>query len=277
MVATANSFVLPYTGYIQLSQGYTVEYIEVGRGEPLVLVPGLAGGVELLEPLIEELQKSYRVIAYQLRGEHSLFDRNFGFHQFVDDLRNVIEELGLERPGLVGVSFGGAIALEFAAENAGRLSFLVVQGAGTRFQPGLFGDVAREVLNRLPLPGDNPFVNQFFKVLVGSRRRGRDESLAFIVNRCWRTDQCVMAHRLGLLQEYDIEGRVADLRIPTLVLAGDRDVVVSAEEARRLARRIPHARFQSVRDAGHLAFVTDPSELANRIRKFHETSRRAYR
>jgi pimeloyl-ACP methyl ester carboxylesterase len=86
-----------------------------------------------------------------------------------------------------------------------------------------------------------------------------------------------MAHRLGLLQEYDIEGRVADLRIPTLVLSGDQDVVVSTEEARKLARRIPHARFQSVRDAGHLAFVTDALELANRIRRFHQTARRAWR
>lgn len=268
MVASAISSKCLPSGYLQLKGGYTAPYVSLGQGDPIVLVPGLAGGIDLLEPLMRELAIDHRVICYELRGEHApVFTRSFGFEQLVDDLHDVIDQLGLERPGLAGVSFGGAIALDFATRASHKVAFVASQGAGTRFRPGLFGDVARAVLDRLPLPDDNPFINQFFKVLTGSKRT-RDEHLEFIARRCWQTDQCLMSYRMGLLDEYDLDERLWAIRTPTLVLGADHDVLVHVDEARDLARRIPRARFQQVTGAGHLAFVTHPAAMANAIRTF---------
>lgn len=87
------------TGYIHLSNGYTVEY-RAGQGDPILIVPGLAGGIELLEPLVDELQKSHRVITYQIRGEgRGMFDRNFGFRQLVADLDEIIAPCNWSDPG----------------------------------------------------------------------------------------------------------------------------------------------------------------------------------
>src|SRR5437588_9316482 len=151
---------------------YTVEYREWGQGPPLVLVPGLAGGFELLGPLARLLSQHFRVISYQLRGEDNCFAlrRPFDLQDLVADLSEFLDWLRLENPTVLGVSFGGVLALEFAARYPHRLDRLIVQGVGARFEQGLIQQVASTVLNRYPLPADNPFVNQFFNLLFGARQ-----------------------------------------------------------------------------------------------------------
>src|SRR5262245_10232782 len=67
---------------------YTAQYCEWGEGPPLVLIPGLAGGFELLGPLARNLARSYRVISYQLRGEDDCFALRscFGLKDLIHDL-----------------------------------------------------------------------------------------------------------------------------------------------------------------------------------------------
>src|SRR5437016_8366454 len=100
-------------GYARLKH-YTVKYCEWGSGPPLVLVPGLAGGFELLGPLARLLAADFRVISYQLRGEDDCFAlrQSFGLIDLVNDLREFLDWRGLESPPVSGGSFGGALALE---------------------------------------------------------------------------------------------------------------------------------------------------------------------
>src|SRR3954470_18973283 len=114
---------------------YTARTCGGGDGPPLVLVPGLAGGFELLGPLARLLARDFRVISYQLRGEDDCFAlrRRFGLADLVEDLHEFLDWSGLERPPVLGVSFGGVLALELAALRPHRLEALVVQGAGARF------------------------------------------------------------------------------------------------------------------------------------------------
>lgn len=254
--------------YLHLSDGYTVECFSRGEGDPVVVVPSLAGGVGLLEPLVEALAADHRVITYQLRGEsESFFQRGYGFDQLVTDLDHLITALGLERPGVIGSSFGGAIALSYAVRNAHRLGYLVLQGVTRDYRPGLMGRVAREVLERLPLPPDHPFINQFFNVLLGGRRWAGDH-FDFVVERAWTTDQCVMSHRLELLDQYLVADRLINAQTPTLILSGEKDVVAPPADCRQLARQLPSAEYETLSDAGHLAFVTHARAFADHVRRF---------
>src|SRR3984893_10146094 len=111
-----------FTAFAHLKH-YTTQYCEWGDGPPLVLVPGLAGGFELLGPLARLLARDFRVISYQLRGEDDCFAlrQRFGLADLVGDLREFLDWRGLERPAVMGVSFGGVLALEFAARFPNRL------------------------------------------------------------------------------------------------------------------------------------------------------------
>lgn len=256
------------SGYAQLTN-YTAEYCEWGDGPPLVLVPGLAGGFELLGPLARMLATDHRVISYHLRGEDNCFAlrRPFDLQDLVADLAEFLDWLCLENPTILGVSFGGVLALEFAARYPHRLDRLIVQGVGSRFEPGLIEQVASTVLNRFPLPADNPFVNQFFNLLFGARQ-DNDALFEFVTRQCWQTDQSVMAHRFRLVEGFNMDARLRRIRVPTLVLAGDRDVLVSPRTLAQLCDGLPHARFGRLPGCGHLAAVTHPEMVAAQVREF---------
>jgi pimeloyl-ACP methyl ester carboxylesterase len=259
---------LGHHGYAQL-RNYTAEYREWGDGPPLVLVPGLAGGFELLGPVARVLAEHYRVISYQLRGENDCFAlrSRFELQDLVTDLDEFLHWRCLESPVICGVSFGGIIALEFAARFPRRLNALVVQGAGARFEGGLLQRVAGWVLKGYPLPADNPFVNQFFNLLFGGRHRP-DPLFNFVTRQCWQTDQSVMAHRFRLVERYDMEDRLAQICVPTLVLAGDRDLLVSERSLNDLCNGIAATRKVRLTGCGHLAFVTQPEIVAREVGQF---------
>jgi len=241
------------------------EVIQLGQGEPIVLVPGLAGGWKLLAPLARRLARHNRVILYGLRRDGSpLGPPAQSVGEYAHDLDLLLDELRLERPTVFGVSFGGAIALELAVAHSHRIGALVLQGVEARFRMTLGATIARRVLERFPLPADNGFLNQFFNVLHG----GKPEPgpLAdFVVERCWETDQSVVAHRIGLLESFDVSDRLWRIDVPTLVLAGTRDVIVPPARQRALAESIAGARFEAIEGAGHVGFLTHGSEVARHV------------
>jgi pimeloyl-ACP methyl ester carboxylesterase len=252
--------------------GEWAEVMEMGRGEPIVLVPGLAGGWHLVAPLARLLARRNRVITYNLRGERSPASsaRPRDVADLARDLGELIGQLGLERPTVCGLSFGGAIALELAASQPHRPGALVVQGAEARFRTTIGATIARRVLERFPLPCDNRFVNQFFNLLHG----GKPEPgplVDFVVERCWETDQSVMARRIALLETFDVADRLWRVDVPTLVLAGSRDVIVPPARQRALADAIPGARFGLLEGAGHIGFLTHRAEVARQVRRLAGT------
>ena len=243
-----------------------VEVVEVGKGEPVVLVPGLAGGWKLLAPLARKLARKNRVILYGFRDEadplSSRAARHVGDH--ARDLSSLIGALGLERPTIFGVSFGGAVALEFAVDEPHRVGRLILSGVESRFRSTLASTIARRVLERFPLPGDNPFVNQFFNLFHGGKP-APGPLPRFIVERCWETDQGVMARRLAMLESFDVTDRLWRVEAPTLVLAGSKDVVVPPARQKALAASIAGARFEPIEGAGHVGFLTHSAEVARHV------------
>jgi pimeloyl-ACP methyl ester carboxylesterase len=248
---------------------YTAAYREWGDGPPLVLVPALAGGMDLLAPLAGLLATKFRVICYQLRGEDDCFAvrRRFGLPELVDDLAEFLDWHCLEQPSLLGVSFGGALALEFAVRHPGRLASLAVQGVGARFERSLVQLLATTVLTRYPLPPDNPFVNQFFNLLFGGPRKSGPLA-DFVIQQCWQTDQSVMAHRFSLVEDFDVGERLNRIANRTLVMVGERDVLVSARNMKSLCEGLPQSNLVRIPASGHFAFVTQPGKVANEVRQF---------
>jgi pimeloyl-ACP methyl ester carboxylesterase len=248
---------------------YTVTYEEWGDGPPLILVPGLAGGYALLGPLARLLAKDYRVISYQLRGEDDSFAlrRPFTLNDLVNDLAEFIDWRRLESPVIMGVSFGAVLALEYAARFPHRLEALILQGTGARYIRGVLPQVANAVLTRFLLPNDNPFVNQFFNLLFGGRQKDRP-LFEFVTRQCWQTDQSVMAHRLEMLEQFDITDRLDRVRAPALVLTGERDLLVPAHSLDTMCSGLRKARDVRIPRCGHLAFATHAERVAAEVRSF---------
>lgn len=257
-----------YSGLAQLS-GYTASYREWGDGPPLILIPGLAGGIDLITPLAQQLARSFRVIAYQLRGEEDSFAlrRRFGLKELVQDLHEFIEWHGLERPDVLGLSFGGVVGLDFASRYSHRLNSLTVQGVGARFDSKLVKTITGMVLMGYPLPTDNAFINQFFQLLFGRGPQPK-ERMEFVTRQCWQTDQSVIAHRFRLVRKLDLRPRLSQIRTPVMIISAARDVVVSDRSVLDLCAGIEEAKFVRLPHGGHLAFLVDPERICREVSTF---------
>jgi pimeloyl-ACP methyl ester carboxylesterase len=251
--------------------GGWVDVIRMGRGEPLVIVPGLAGSWKLVWPLARELARHYQVFLPGLTGDHGDWSslgvtpcQIRGIAGSAEDLAALIDQLGLSHPTVFGISYGGAVALELAAHHPESLRGLIVYGAEARFHRTLGSAIARRVLERFPLPRDNRFVNQFFHLLYGAKPEP-GPLVDFVVERIWETDQSVIAERLADLESFDVSEHLWRIEMPTLVVAGDRDVIVPTARQRALARDISGARFETIEGAGHIGFLTHRAEVVRSV------------
>jgi len=259
--------------------GDAVEVVRIGRGEPIVVIPGLAGGWRLAWPLIRSLARHFEVITFGLRGDEGAWDEPAvqtasarGIGGYAQDVVCLIDQLGLEAPAVLGVSFGGAIALELAAEYPDRLGALILHGVEAQFRPSIGSRIARRVLERFPLPNDSRFINQFFHLLFGSKPVS-GPLLDFVIDRIWETGQTVMAERMAAIESFNISDRLWSIGAPTLVLAGARDVIVPAARQRALAGEISDARFGIIEEAGHIGFLTHRAEVIRSVRKHMRKAR----
>jgi len=253
--------------------GDVFEIVRMGRGEPLLLVPGLAGSWKLVMPLARRLARNYEVISYSLRGDCSRARSGLGDSRrrhsdiggHAADLAALIGRLGLECPAVFGMSFGAAVALELAVEQPGRLGSLMLQGVEERFRTTLGSKIALHVLERYPLPADSPFLNQFLNLLYGTKPDPGPRT-DFVVERIWETPQAVMAQRIRQLQQFDVSDRLWRIDVPTLVVAGARDAIIPARRQQGLAQKISGARFESIEGAGHIGFVTHADAVVRQVR-----------
>ena len=127
-----------------------MDVIERGAGTPLVLVPGLQGRWEYLRPAIDALAAHFRVVTFSLSGERvsgRRYDRRKGFDNFVEQIDDVLNLRAIDRAVVCGLSFGGLVALCFAARRPERTRALVLASTPG---PGWHLKRRHDVYARLP-------------------------------------------------------------------------------------------------------------------------------
>jgi len=251
--------------------------IDVGRGEPLVLVPGFQGRWEWMRPAVARLADHYRVIAYSLCDERTSgfgWDPALGFDNYVRQIGEVLDRAGLQRATLVGVSYGGLIAAEFAARQPERVTRLVLASAlTTDWHPGRherFYLRAPRLLS--PIFVATAPVRLQPEVRAAFPRLG--DRLRFMAAQAWRVARAPasphrMARRIRWAEAHHFAA-LEHVRGPVLVVTGEPglDRVVPVEMSRRTVARVRSARHVVLPRTGHLGIVTKPEGFCHVIDEF---------
>ena len=258
--------------------------VERGIGNPLVVIPGLQGRWEYVRQTVDALSQSFRVITFSLGDERTArwrYDPSRGMDSFADQVGAALDECGVDRAAICGVSFGGLVALRFAARERDRVSALVMvstPGPGWHLKPRhdlytrvprLFGPLffaespwrlRRELAATLPGAGDRlRFARQQLRTAIEA---------PLSVSR--------MAARARLVATHDRRADGASLSCPTLVVHGDPalDHVVDAGGTLDYVKLIPGARSAALQNTGHLGSLIKPYEFSTIVRGFLSTALR---
>jgi pimeloyl-ACP methyl ester carboxylesterase len=209
--ATPRTETAPRTGYAPIN-GLRMYYEIHGDGEPLVLLHGAFGAIDLWGPILTTLAGTHQVIAVELQGHgHTadIIDRPLGYEQMADDVAALMDHLTITRADIVGYSMGATTGLQLAIRHPDRLRKLVAVSPNYRsdgyypellaglqmMTPDIFTGTPEEAayLRHAPHPEDFPGLVEKQKVLP--------QAFAFP------------------------EEDVASIAAPTLVVLGDSDVV----------------------------------------------------
>jgi pimeloyl-ACP methyl ester carboxylesterase len=222
---------------------------EPGRGT-IVCVHGAAGRAAQWQKQIDHLASEYRVIAPDLRGhgQSQVPDSTYSLEEFLWDLTQMLSTLQVTEPFvLMAHSFGGPIAMTFAAANPQRVGKLILIATCPRMklQP------LQEALFKSALP--LRYLEFLRPVLYP-----KTYAPTMVIQR-------VLAGTLFRWEGYAVLPQIA---VPTLVIAGHRDALVPPEQVAAMQRDIPNIRVDTVRYTGHLVHLERPDAVNRHIDRF---------
>ena len=254
--------------------------IDTGSGPALVLIPGIQGHWEYVNAAAQALSAGFRVLTYPLADEPRsgfVFDRTLGFENYVQQVVGALDQTGIERAVICGVSYGGLIALRFAAAHPDRTRCLVLASTPG---PGWHLRRRHEIYARVPY-----LLGPLFLAETPWRLR-REMAAAFPqTGRRWRFAASQlrtltraplslgrMAARARMISTLDTAGDCAQVTAPTLVITGERalDHVVPVDGSTDYLSSIRGARGVTLERTGHLGSITRPEAFASAVRDFAE-------
>ena len=242
--------------------GLDLYYETHGEGFPLLLVSGLGGGTWSWYGQVPFFSRDFRVITFDNRGagKSGAPPGPYSMRNMAGDALFVLDSLGIGQAFVMGLSMGGMIALELALLAPDRVRALLLgcthSGGSERIPPSkevietivnISGLSHEEVLKRnLPVFFSAQFLND--------SPRAMEEYLQVQTANPLQAHHAFMA-QLAAINGFDCADRLDEIRTPALVVTGTGDVLISAENSRRLARRLPNSELVEIPGAGHAIHV----------------------
>jgi len=251
-------------------------YYEVrGEGEPLVLIPGLAAGAWIWFKQVGALSAHFRVITFDPRGigQSGSSESPADMRLLADDVELLLRGLGIARAHMLGVSFGGFVAQKFALAYPDMTRTLTL--CCTSFGGPNHVAPSTETLTAVASTDGLNTVERVRRILMPAfspdfRRDHHSTEVEQTVKLRVANPVSEETYRAQLMSAigFNAEPRLSAIKSPTLVISGDADAIVPAQNSRNLAAKIPGAKLALIEGGSHLFFIERPTEFNSIVTEF---------
>ena len=257
--------------------------VDTGDGPAVVMIPGVQGRWEWMSPAVDALATRCRVISGSLagdRGNVGNVDSARGFDSYLDWVDTLLDRAKIEQAAMCGVSYGGLVALHYAAQRPRQVSSLImVSTPSPRWKPNCrierYLRAPRLMSPVFALSSPFRLYPEIARTFPHLANRGR-----FALRHLHRVTRYPfapshMAQRVRLLRGVDFYGDCGRITVPTLVVTGvpDLDRVVPVESTREYLSAIPGASYAQIEHTGHIGLVTKPWRFSDIVGRFVESHR----
>lgn len=249
-------------------------YYEVhGKGEALVLIMGLGGSSAWWFQQVPVFSREFRVIAFDNRGtgQSDKPDVSYTMDMMAGDLNGVLEAIDVDAAHIFGVSMGGMIAQHFALNYPQKVASLIL-GCTTCGGPhSMVADMeamsALSDIERMRRQTPEERVREMLPFLWSQEFINKNEG--FIVQFIAKVTEYVTPlhgylRQVEAIMGHDTYERLPEIKVPTLVIAGDADKLVPVENSRLLASRIPNSELVILKNMGH-GFNIEAETESNKV------------
>ena len=261
--------------------GARLFYTAIGSGDPcLTMHGGLGLDHTHLHPWLDPLGDRLRLVFYDHRGNgrsERTEPATLTFEQFSADAEALRQQLGLGTVVLLGHSYGGFIALDYALRYPDSISRLILisTAPAVDYWPEIRENMRRrgataEMIESFESGNWNEDADLEAHVkLVGHLNFApANEGLAQDVLRETIYSAYARSAAFALLQTYDVEPRLGEISVPTLIVVGREDVFTPMSQAERLHRAIAGSELVVIDQAGHFNYVEQPESFFATVRSW---------
>ncbi len=248
-----------------------LNFRKVGTGKPLVILHGLFGSADNWFGIARELDKEYTMYLVDQRNHgESPHDDEWNYDVMVEDLKELLDDEGIDKANLMGHSLGGKTVMNFALKYPERLKKLIVADIAPRYYP-VHHESILEGLNSLDLKTINsrkeaddalakyisePGIRQFLLKSLGRDAEGF----------AWKINLPVLTKNIEYVGEALPEGRIFEG--PTLFLAGANSNYIQQKDLSDILEFFPNYELEFIQNAGHWLHAEQPHAVVEEIRKF---------
>jgi len=246
-------------------RGVRLEIIDRGSGRPLLFLhPAI--GIDPAAPVLDRLSQGARLLAPSHPGfGHSDLPPSF---TTVDDLAyfylDVMDTLDLRGAIVAGVSFGAWLAAEIAVKSTARIAKLVLADAvGIRVSDD---PATSDIADIFAMPENEFIALAYHDAAKGARDPALPEDRLVVQAR--NLESTARFAWAPYLHDPKLKGRLHRIDVPTLMLWGAQDKIVTPDYGRAYAAAIPAAQFALIEAAGHFPHIEQPDEFARQVLSF---------
>jgi pimeloyl-ACP methyl ester carboxylesterase len=254
--------------------GVELAYDLQGTGEPLVMIHGAQGDRSMFAGIVPMFANQFRVLTFDQRGsgQSEKPDMEYSITMLADDTATLMDHVGFASAHIIGVSMGGMIAQEFALRHPKKTRSLVL-GCTTPGGPKVVrigGNALTRAYSTEPLSAEERGKALAEAAFTKGYIEKHPEIIpAMIEMRRQRPiDPVALGHRMKAAFAHDTYDRLPQITCPTLVITGKDDALISWENSRILAERIPGAKFVLLEPAGHVFWTEQPEQSRDALLAF---------
>lgn len=231
---------------------------------PLLFFNGIGANIEVITPFAERLRRNF--VTFDMPGVGESPDSVWPYRPWLMArvANGVLDELGYAETDVMGVSWGGGMAQQYAFQYPCRTRRLVLAAtsAGMAMIPGKWSAISKMIDPRRY--ADPAFMRTHFNALYGGKSLGSDDH----ASRIKPPSRLGYFYQLLAMAGWTSAPFLPLLSAETMVLVGDRDPIVRPINGRILKALIPAARLVTVREGGHLFLMSHADEVVPMIEDF---------
>jgi 3-oxoadipate enol-lactonase len=246
--------------------GLEVYFERAGHGPPLLFLNGSGATLQSSAPIIEQFRRHFDVVAHDQRGlgRTAIPPAPYTMADYAADAAALLDHVGWATSAVVGISFGGMVAQEYAVtfpERITRLALLCTSSGGAGGASYPLHELAERTPAQQAAIGPTLLDTRFTPEWLATHPHDR----ALLEARAARPPSTGERRRGELEQlearrHHDVWGRLPKVTVPTLVACGRYDGVAPLANGEAIASRIPAAELRRY-EGGHLFFVQDRTAM----------------
>lgn len=244
-----------------------IYYETLVQGTPLLMIMGLKFSLlDWGEKLPQELAQHYQVILFDNRdsGRSSRVTNTYSLADMANDASGLLNELGITKAHVFGISMGGMIAQHFALNNTSKLDKLILgctMAGGGCSKPGSIGGIAFSSNESQQDEEDDLWQLLFTKEFIDNNRQDLKKSTQ--KTQQYHSEPAAVERQLYAISTHDTCNCLQNITVPTLLLTGDQDRAIPPENSKFLAKGISGAKLEEIKGAAHAFCYSHPDETAD--------------